>query len=60
MELQSRPEALALDLARHQVGGPGGGSRDPSPAVPYLLAGSAGRKVPEGDPFLSLPPEREK
>lgn len=61
MELQSRPEALAVELARHQVGGRGprarsGGLRAPEPGVLFLVvAGSARLKVPRKGSFSSLP-----
>lgn len=52
MELQSRPEALAVELARHQVDGggpgPGRGLRGPEPGVLLLVAGSARLEVPGG------------
>lgn len=50
MELQSRPEALAVELARHQVGGPrpqagvgapGTGVRRPAPCRRFCLTGGA-------------------
>lgn len=65
MELQSRPEALAVELARHQVGDPGprarsggagGGLQGPEPGVLFLVvAGSARLKVPGKGSSSSLP-----